>query len=56
METAIAIAIMLGIVLTVVGMEIKDNTYYALRGAVVTVLGIGLVGAGLYGAVHYQLG
>lgn len=55
-EKAIALAIMLGIVLAIVGLEIKANTYYALRGAVVTLLGIGLIGAGLYGAVHYQLG
>lgn len=56
METAIAVAIMLGIVLSIVGLEIKANTYYTLRGVSITLLGVGLVGAGLYGAVHYQLG
>lgn len=54
----IAGAIMIGMVLSIVGIEMRRSYYRstALKGALATLIGVMMVGGGLYSAVHLQLG
>lgn len=57
-DRVVAVAIMVGMVLSIVGIEMRRSYYRstAFKGALATLIGVLLVGGGLYSAVHLQLG